>query len=82
MTANNMRFRAYSQFVWLWRSLRDWATSQHGETPQGTSPLLIYCATVLMFLLGILEIDVNRDALEALGFARDGVPIPAALLGP
>jgi hypothetical protein len=35
-----------------------------------------------MFLLGILEIDVNRDALEALGFARDGVPIPAALLGP
>jgi hypothetical protein len=66
----------------VWRSLRDLIPPHHDAAPAKTSPLLIYIATVLAFLLAILEVDVHRGELESLGLFTNDYPVEPALLSP
>ena len=77
-----MRSKMYFHFISLWRSFRDWMSPHDERAPAETSPLLIYIAVVLTFLLIILEIADHRAELEALGLLTDNLPIPAVFLGP
>jgi hypothetical protein len=55
----------------------------HDErAPAETSPLLIYIAIVLMFIVIILEIDDHRAELEALRLLTDNFSVPTIFLGP
>lgn len=77
-----IRPKTYLHLISLWRSLREAVAPHHGDVPAQTSPLLIYIAIVLMFLLAILEADVHRGELESLGLLGLDYPIPPALLSP
>lgn len=80
-----IRSKALEQFISICRSVRD-LLSPHDETaPTHTSPSLAYAATVLAFLLSILEGDLHQADLHLLGFMseRDLVdPNFLSLLGP
>jgi hypothetical protein len=77
-----MRSRTYFYFTSLWRSFRDWMPPHDERAPAETSPLLIYIAVVLTFLLIMLEVDEHRIELQALGLLTDNYPVPPVFLGP
>ncbi len=77
-----IRPKAYLHLISRWRSLRNSILPHHGDAPAETSPLLMYVAVVLVFLLVILEIDLHRGALETLGLLATDYPTPAAFMGP
>jgi len=77
-----IRPRAYLQFISLWRSARAKRPPYHDTASRETSPSLIYAATVLAFLLAILEIDRHQGELEALGLLGRECPIQAVFLSP
>jgi len=66
-----MRSKAYLQLVFVRRLLRDWLQNSRSDAEARASPSLSYVAIILALLLIILEIDAHRDALEAIGLARN-----------
>jgi hypothetical protein len=66
----------------LLRSWRGWRFPHHGEKPAETSPLLIYVAVVLAFLLAMLEADRHQQELESLGLLRNDSAAQSVFLGP
>jgi hypothetical protein len=74
-----IRPKAYVHLIWLWRWLRDSIPPHHGDVPAEASPILIYAAVVLAFLLAILEVDAHRGELEALGLSGSAFAVPAAV---
>ena len=77
-----IKSRTYFHFISLWRSFRDWMSPHDERAPAETSPLLIYIAIVLTFLMIILEIDDHRAELEALRLLTDNFSVPTIFLGP
>lgn len=77
-----MRRKAYLHFTLLRRSLRDAIPPRHVDVPEEASPLLIYIAVVLVFLLAILEVDAHRGTLESLGLLGHDYSIPATFVSP
>jgi hypothetical protein len=77
-----IRSKAYLHFMLLRRSLRDAIPPRHADVQAEASPLLIYIAVVLVFLLAILEVDAHRGALESLGLLGYGYSIPATFASP
>ena len=69
-------------FISLWRLVRDAIPPRHDDAPAGASPLLIYTAIVLAWLLAILEVDAHRSELESLGLLSSDYLIPGAFLSP
>jgi hypothetical protein len=75
-----IRPKAYLHLIWLWRWLRDSILPHHGDVRAEASPILIYVAVVLAFLLAILEVDAHRGELEALGLSgSEFAAVPAAV---
>ena len=73
--------KLYARFVSLQRTARN-RVSVQAKTATSASPLLVYSTAVLVLLLAILEIDLYRDELRALGLiAGEGYGSPS-LLGP
>jgi hypothetical protein len=60
-------WRLYARLVSFHRAVHT-GSSAHGDTA-GTwaSPILTFTAATLFLILAILEIDLHRDALRALG---------------
>jgi hypothetical protein len=77
-----IRPKAYLHLISLWRSLRDAIPPHHQGAPAEASPLLIYAAVVLAFLVAILEVDAHRDELQSLGLIGSDCPVQAAFLSP
>jgi hypothetical protein len=46
------------------------------------SPILVYTAVVLAFLLAVLEVDAHQGDLESLGLLRNDYNIQTVFLGP
>ena len=67
--------RLYARLISLHRAacIRIAAQRQSAET--SASPALMYASITLFLILAILEIDLHRDELEALGLiqSEDGV---------
>jgi hypothetical protein len=58
----------YARVVSFGRSTRS-RISAHGEmTGTSASPILTYTAAALFLILAIVEVDLHRDELRALGF--------------
>jgi hypothetical protein len=66
-----IRFKAYLQFTFVRRLLRDWLQNGRSDAEARASPSLSLVAIILALFLIILEIDAHRDALEAIGLARN-----------
>jgi hypothetical protein len=77
-----IRSKTYLHFLLLRRLLRDAIPPRHGDVSTEASPLLIYIAVVLVFLLAILEVDAHRGTLESLGFLAQDYSIPAVFVSP
>ena len=77
-----MRPKTYLHFMSLWRSLRDAMPPHHDDASREASPVLIYAAVVLAFLLAILVVDIHRGELERLGLLPTDYPIQTPALGP
>lgn len=77
-----MRPKTYLHFMSLWRSLRDAMPPHDDDVPREASPVLIYAAVVLAFLLAILVVDIHRGELERLGLLPRDYPIQDVALGP
>jgi hypothetical protein len=60
-------WRLYARLVSIQRAARD-RTTAHGDiTGTQVSPLLTFTAAALFLILAILEIDLHREQLRALG---------------
>lgn len=77
-----IRYKAYLQFIWLWRSLRGLIPPHDHHAPTQTSPSLLYTAIVLASLLAILEIDLHRAELELIGLVRSDYPVEPTFMSP
>ena len=77
-----MRSKTYLQFISLWRSFRGLITPHDGDASTETSTTLIFIAVVLAVSLAILEVDLHRDKLEALGLLTKDYPVAASFVSP
>ena len=72
----------YARVVSFGRSTRS-RISAHGETTgTSASPILTYTAAALFLILAILEVDLHRDELRALGLVSSEQPIQPIVAGP
>ena len=72
----------YARVVSIGRSTRS-RISAHGETTgTSASPILTFSAVVLFLILAILEVDLHRDELRALGLVSSEERIQAIVAGP
>jgi hypothetical protein len=72
----------YARVVSFGRSTRS-RISAHGETAgTSASPILTYTAAALFLILAILEVDLHRDELRALGLVSSEERIDPIFAGP
>lgn len=72
----------YAWVVSFGRSTRS-RISAHGETTgASTSPILTYTAAALFLILAIVEVDLHRDELRALGLLSSEQRIQPTVAGP
>jgi hypothetical protein len=72
----------YAWLVSFRRSTRS-RSSAHGETTgTSASPILTFTAIALFLILGIIEIDLHRDELRALGLVSSEERIQPIVAGP
>jgi len=72
----------YARVVSFGRSTRS-RISAHGETTgTSASPILAYTAAALFLILAILEVDLHRDELKALGLASSEESAERMFTGP
>jgi hypothetical protein len=72
----------YARVVSFGRSTRS-RISAHGETTgTSASPVLAYTAAALFLMLAILEVDLHRDELRALGLVSGEERIQPIVTGP
>jgi hypothetical protein len=74
--------RLYAWLILLHRAARKRSSVQGSMTGTSASPVLIFAAVTLLLILAILEIDLHRDELRALGpiFGEEG--IVSSFVGP
>jgi hypothetical protein len=73
-------WRLYARLVSFQRAARN-RRSAHGDvTGTPVSPILIFTAVALLLILAILEIDLHREELRALGlvFRDEGLDYAGA----
>jgi hypothetical protein len=73
-------WRLYARLVSFERATASRISAQSETSGASASPLLIYTAAALFLILAILEVDLHRDELRALGFIGSTeriAPIPA-----
>lgn len=70
-------WRLYARFVSFRRAFQHRSSGPGDLTATSASPILTFTAAALFLILVILEIDLHRDALRALGlvFGDEGEPI-------
>jgi hypothetical protein len=75
-------WKLYARLILFHRTTRS-RSSAHGEvTETSASPILIFAAVALFLILAILEIDLHRDELRALGFVSGEEGINPIFAGP
>lgn len=79
-TGMQIRSRAYLQMISRLRTLRVWLSPSEDPTAREASPLLIYIVVVLVLLLAMLEIDLHKVELQAVGLTC--VPNCPDFIGP
>ncbi|MGL3110547.1 hypothetical protein [Bradyrhizobium sp. BR 1432] len=75
------RTRPFLQMLARLRALRALDGSQDPDS-RDASPFLILVAVVLALLLAILEIDLNRAALQSLGLMGDAFSVDPMFKSP
>jgi hypothetical protein len=71
----------YARVVSFGRSTRS-RISTHGEMTGSASPILTFSAVALFLILAILEVDLHRDELRALGLVSSEERIQPIVAGP
>ena len=61
---------------------QDREAARRGSAGTSASPVLIFIAIVLLLMLSIVETDLYRDELRALGLVGSEPGIAAALMAP
>jgi hypothetical protein len=75
-------WRLYARLISFHRSTRN-RRSAHGEmTGTSASPILTYTAAALFLILAIVEVDLHRDELRALGLVCSEERIQPVFAGP
>ena len=75
-------WRLYARLVSFHRPTRD-RRFAHPETIEtSASPILAYTAAALFLILAIVEVDLHRDELRALGLVRSEERIEPVFAGP
>jgi hypothetical protein len=74
--------KLYARLASFQRAVHNRIAAQAKTAETSASPLLAYAATVLLLLLAILEIDLHRDELRALGLITGDADGASSLLGP
>jgi uncharacterized membrane protein YidH (DUF202 family) len=59
-------WRRYARLVAFQRAARN-QSAMRGDTTGTISPILVYTAVALFLILAIIEIDLHREELRALG---------------
>jgi hypothetical protein len=77
-----IRPKAYLQFIWLLQLLRGLIPRHDNSAPARTSPLLLFTAIVLAFLVAILEIDRHRAELESIGLVSNDYLVQPIFVSP
>jgi hypothetical protein len=60
-------WRLYARLVSFHRAVHNRGSAHGDTTGTSASPILTFAAAALFLILAILEIDLHRDALRALG---------------
>ena len=73
-------WRLYARLVSFQRTARDRRSADGDVTETPVSPILIFTTAVLFLILAILEIDLHREELRALGivFGDEGIDYTGA----
>jgi hypothetical protein len=75
-------WKLYARLILFHRTTRS-RSSAHGEkTETSASPILTFAAIALFLILAILEIDLHRDELRALGLVSSEEGINPIFAGP
>jgi hypothetical protein len=74
-------WRLYARLVSFQRAARNRRSALGDATGMPASPILIFTSAALFLILAILEIDLHREELRALGlvFRDEGLDYTAAL---
>jgi hypothetical protein len=75
-------WRLYAWLVSFHRAAGKRKSAQGSMTETLASPTLIFTANALFLILAILEIDLHRDELRALGLVFGEEGIVSSLAGP
>jgi len=68
-------WRLYARLVSFHRAVLELSSAQGDTARTSASPVLAFTAAALVLILAILEVDLHRDELRALGlvFGSDGI---------
>jgi hypothetical protein len=72
----------YARLVSFGRSTRNRISAHEETNGTSTSPILTFTAIALFLILGIVEIDLHRDELKALGLVSSEERIQPIVAGP
>ena len=75
-------WRLYARLILWHRSAREGVSARREATEASASPALVFTAIVLFLILAIVQIDLHRDELRALGFLSSEEGIKASFLSP
>ena len=75
-------WRLYARLISLRWSAREGVFPRGEATEASASQALVFTAIVLFLILAIVQIDLHRDELRALGFLSSEEGIKASFLSP
>ena len=75
-------WRLHAWLISLHRAAYDRISAQGKMTGTSASPTLVFTATALSLMLAMLEIDLHRDELRALGLFGGEEGIGSSFVGP
>lgn len=75
-------WRLYARLISFHRATRDRRPARAEMNATSASPILTYTAAALFLLLAIVEIDLHRDELRALGLVCNEERIQPIFAGP
>lgn len=75
-------WRLYAWLISLHQAARNRRSAQERMTGTSASPILTFVAATLFSMLAILEIDLHRDELRALGLIFGEEGIVSSFVGP
>jgi hypothetical protein len=71
----------YARLVSFGRSTRSRISAPSGTTGTSASPILTYAAAALFLILAILEVDLHRNELRALGLVSSEERVDSMFAG-